>query len=274
VRRGRVRLSALQVRQLRIGVLEAADADPGDRVVDRDVQAAAHERPAAAGRALAVAAVEDVVPHARDGERARGHDHRCDRGQREPAAAPGEDRGHDHADRERGVARLRVGEVEPSPDHDDRSRRPADEAPVACEQHHDQAGEDRDHQKASVDGRVPEDRVDAVEGRVRVRDEQLRVPEDVAVLVLVDPDHGEDGRHRGQFRQQAERDEAAPAETGERDREQAEREEEEEQLDRSLTDVTAPEEREAGPADEGRERPGDRAELSRPRVAFEQLPGN
>ena len=69
---------------------------------------------------------------------------------------------------------------------------------AASEQHDDEARDDRDHEEAPVDRRVVEDRVDAVEPptrRVRVVDLHLRVPEDVARLVLDDPDHREHERH-------------------------------------------------------------------------------
>jgi len=198
-------------------VLEAADPDARDGVMDGDVRAAPHERAAAAGRALRVVA-EDVVTHA--GHREGGcqdDDPNRDR-KHQPAPAPCEHRREHDAGREGGEARLRVREVEPGPDRGDRGRRAEQHPQVAREQHHHEQGEDRNHQEAPVDGRVPEDRVHPVEGREGVRDEQLRVPEDVARLVLVDPDRREDERHRRQLDQQAERDQASPGEPGEHDR--------------------------------------------------------
>src|SRR5206468_3314534 len=73
--------------------------------------------------------------------------------------------------------------------------------------------------------------------------------------------------------EQGERPEAAPIEACEHDGEQAEREVEREQLDRALVEVLRPGERQARPAHEGCERQRDGAELSRPRIATDQLPG-
>ena len=234
--------------------------------------AAPNERAAAARRALRVVA-EDVVPNARHGEGGSQHDHAGRDRQHQPAPAPREhDRQHDACGK-RGEAGLRVREVEAGPDRGDRGRRPEHDAQVAGEQHHHEQRQDRHHQEAPVDGRVPEDRVDPVEGREGVRDEQLRVPEDIAGLVLVDPDRGEDERHRRQLDEQPERDQAGPGEAGERDRQQAEWKVEEEQVDRALAQVLRPEDRQARPGDEGCERPGDRAELARAGVALQQLPG-
>ena len=201
--------------------------------MDGDVRAAAHERAAATRGALRVVA-EDVVADARSGQRRGRDDHRRDDREREPAPAPCEDRREHDPGGERGEARLRIREVEPGPDRGDRGRGAEQHPPVAREQHCHEQGEDRDHQEAPVDGRVPEDRVDPIEGREGVRDEQLRVPEDVARLVLVDPDRREDERHRGQLDEEADCDQAAPGEPGEHDRQQPERQVEEEQVDRAL----------------------------------------
>jgi len=123
VRRGRGRLLAFEAREFGIGVLEAADPDAGDRMVDGDVRTAPHECPAAARRALRVVA-EDVVPHARHREGGRQHDHAGDDREDHPAPAPREHGSQDDAGRERGEARLRVGEVQAGPDRGDRGRRP------------------------------------------------------------------------------------------------------------------------------------------------------
>jgi len=253
-------------------VLEAAEADAGDGVVHGDVQPTTDERAAAARRALARAMAEHVVPDARDRQCRRAHDERGHDSKRKPAAAPGEDRQEHDPDGERGEARLRVGEVEPGPDQCDRGRRAEQHAQLTHEQHDHEQREDRDHEEAPVDRRVPEDRVDAEERRVGVRDEQLRVPEHVARLVLVDPDRREDSRHRRQLDEQAKCDQARPRQARERNREQAEREVEEQQLDRALTNVLRPEHRDPAPADERRERPGDRAELLSAPVAAPELP--
>ena len=253
-------------------MLEAADPDAHERVVDGDVRAAADERAAAARRALRAVAGE-VVANARRGQGAGADDHGRDDREHDPASSPSEHRGEHDARGERGEARLRVREVEPGPDERDRSRGAEQPAPVAPEQHDDEQREDRDDQEAPVDGRVPEDRVDPVEGRVGVRDEQLLVPEQVARLVLVDPDRREEGGHRRHLDEQPERDQPAPPQASERDREEAEREVEEEQLDRALADVLRPDHREAAPADERRQRPRDRAELASARVALPELPG-
>jgi hypothetical protein len=70
-------------------MLEAADPDAGDRVVDGDVRTAPHERAATAGRALRVVA-EDVVADARHREGGRHDDHTGHDRKRQPAPAPGE----------------------------------------------------------------------------------------------------------------------------------------------------------------------------------------
>jgi len=253
-------------------MLEAADPDAGNRVVDGDVRAAPHERAAAAGRALCVVA-EDVVPHARH-RKGGGEDDDTGRDREDdPAPAPRKHGGQHDSGRERGEARLRVGEVETGPDRGDGGRRPEQHAPVPREEHGYQQGEDRHDQETPVDGRVPEDRVHSVERREGVRDKQLRVPEDVACLVLVDPDRREDERHRCQLDEQADCDQPAPREPRQHDRQQPEREVEEEQVDRALAQLLRPEDREPRPGDERRERPGNQAELSRPGVALQQLPG-
>jgi hypothetical protein len=252
-------------------MLEATDPDAGDRVVDGDVSTTPHERAAAAGRALRVVA-EDVVADTGYREGGGHDDHTGHDREHQPAPAPCEHRRQHDPCGEGGKARLRVREVEPGPNPGDRRSRPEQHAPVACEQHRHEQREDRHHQEAPVDRRVPEDRVHPVEGRERVRDEQLGVPEDIARLVLVDPDRREDERHRRQLDQEADRDQAAPGETGEHDRQQAEREVEEEQVDRALAQVLRPEDREARPGDEGGQRPGHRAELPRACVALEQFP--
>jgi len=272
VRGGCVRLLAFQPGQVGVRVLEAAEADTGDGVVHRDVESAPDERAAAARRALAGAVAEDVVTDARDRQRGRTDHQRGSNRERDPAAAPGEDREEHDADRERGEARLRVREVEAGPDHCDRGGCAEQHAQLAHEQHDHQQREDRDDEEAAVDGRVPEDGVDAEERRVRVRDEQLRVPEHVARLVLVDPDRREDDGHRRQLDEQTERDQSRPHEPGEHDREQAERQVEEEELDRSLPHVLRPEHRDPAPADERRERPGDDSQLLHALVALPELP--
>ena len=272
--RGRIRLLAFQVRCLGVGVLEAADADPHDRVVHGDLRSRADELAAPARGAVEPAAVaEDVVTHVRHGQRPGDGDDADRNGQQDPAPAPGEDRRDHDARDERRVAGLGVREVEAGPDPGDRERAADDDAPVAHEQHCYEAGEDGDHQETPVDRGVPEDRVHAVERRERVRDVQLRVPEDVAVLVLVDPDCCEEECHRRHLREQPEHPEPRPRQPRENDREQPEREEEEEQLDRALADVLRPEDREPAPADEGGERPCDQPELLCTRVAVEELPG-
>jgi len=272
VRGGRVRVPALQVRQLGVRALEAADAYSHDGVVHRDAGSVPDQLPAPARRALAAAVAEDVVPHARDRERAGADDYRRDGGECDAAPTPRERRRDHHADRERGEARLRVREEQSDPDRSDRRGRADQQPAVTAEEHGDEAGEDGDGEEASVDRRVPEDRVDAVERCVGVRDEQLRVPEDVARLVLVDPDSREDDRHRRHLDEQAERDQPAPPEAREHDREQAEWQVEEEQVDRALAHVARPEDREPGPRHESGERPGHRPKLAGAGITLDELP--
>ena len=243
-------------------------------MVHRDLDSLADELPAPAGRVVQAAPVaEEVVAHVGHRERADGEHQRCHHRDHRPAPPPGEDRGEHDPDHERREARLRVREEEPGPDRRDRDGAADQQPPVAPEEHGDEAGEDRHDEEAPVDRGVPEDGVDAVEGRVGVGDEQLRVPEDVTRLVLVDPDRREDERQRGHLDQQAERPEPPPLEPRERDGEQAEGEVEEEQVDRALAQVAGPEDREAGPGDERGERPGGDAQLLPARVAAPELPG-
>jgi len=274
VRGGGLRLLPFEVSQLGVGVLEAADADACDRMVDRDPAPFANELAAASGGAVEAAAVtEDVVSDVRHGERSHGDHDRRHRGEHQPSPAPGEDHGQDHTGHERGEARLGVGEVEADPDRGDRHRGADQEPPVAFEEDDDQAGKDRDDQEAPVDRRVPEDRVDAVERRVGVADLDLRVPEDVVRLVLVEPDGSEHERQRGQLHEQGERPKPVPREPRQRDGKQAEREVEEEQVDGALAQVAGPENREPDPGGERGERPRGDAELPHARVTAPQLPG-
>jgi len=274
VGRGRLGLAALEVGQLGVGALEPADADADHRMVHGEPDSLAHELAAAAGGAVQTTAVtEDVVADVGDGERSDGDDD-CGHGDEgEPAPAPGEDRREEHPGHKGGEARLRVREVEPGPDRCDREGRADQHAPVAGEQDRHQQGEDRDYEEAAVDRRVPEDRVDAVERRVGVGDEELRVPEDISRLVLVDPDRREHERHRRHLDEQRERPEPLPGEPRQHDGEQPERQVEEEQVDRALANVVRPEDREADPGGEHRQGPRHDRELSRTRVSAPELPG-
>ena len=62
----------------------------------------------------------------------------------------------------------------------------------------------------TVDRRIPEDRVDAEEGRVGVVDLQLRVPEDLARRPLVEPDAGIRQRGRDERPEEAQHRSSAP----------------------------------------------------------------
>ena len=126
---------------------------------------------------------------------------RCDRDERQAPPAP------DRAPRTSVPAASSATKLdcendgsEPRPrDPDRQRRRDRPERVAAPAQDHDHAGEDRDDEEPSVDRRVVEHRVDAVEPaarRVGVVDPHLRVPEDVARLVLDDADHREDERHQ------------------------------------------------------------------------------
>jgi len=75
VGRGRLGLAALEVGQLGVGALEAADADADNRMVHGEPDSLAHELAAAAGGAVQPTAVtEDVVADVWDGERSDGDD--------------------------------------------------------------------------------------------------------------------------------------------------------------------------------------------------------
>ena len=141
----------------------------------------------------------------------------------------------------------------------------------------DEARENPDHEEPAVDRRVVEDGVDPVEPAARsvgVVDAHLRVPEDVARLVLGDSDHREDQRHHRQLDVQRQDPRPRPDEPREHDRQQAEREHEEEQLDRALPRVLRPEQRHPVPGDERSDRPRERAELARAiRIVPVELPG-
>jgi len=264
VRGGGLRLAALQVGELRVGALEAADPYACDGMVHGELGSLANQLPTAARGAVQPTAVaEDVVAHIGHGESSDRDDHRRYRRDRDPAPAPGEDRGEHDADDERREARLRVGEEESRPDRRDRDGAADQQAPVAAEEDGDEAGKDRDDEEAPVDRRIPKDGVDAVERRVGVADLDLRIPEDVPRLVLVDPDRREHERHRRHLGEQHERPEPVPFEPGERDGQQAEGKVEEEQVDRPLPQVAGPEDRETRPGSKGGERPGDHGELPR-----------
>ena len=143
-------------------------------------------------------------------------------------------------------------------------------------QHDDEAREDPDHEEAPVDRRVVEHRVDAVEPAVRrvgIVHAHLRVPEDVARLVLHDPDHREHERHQREL--DVERD----------DPRRATRQGGRARSSRSANGSTkksssiAPcrgscDQRSASalPADEERERPAEETELARAHVVAEELP--
>ena len=208
--------------------------------------------------------------------RHRGDEHehrRRENDQKQGAPAPREHRGQGDAGDQRQEARLREREDQSRPGRGDRGHGQEHDADRAPEERDDQARQDGHDQEAPVDRRVPEDGVDAEEGRIGVADEQLRIPEDVAVDPLLDPDHGEDDRHQRQLGVEHDHPAAAPVEAGERHGQQAEREVEGQELDRALAHVLAPGEREAAPGDERGERQRDRAELARASVSVEQLPG-
>jgi len=269
------RLLRAQVGLLGVGVLEAADADADGWMVLGDLEAVLHQLRASARDAVeaAVRVVEDGVAHVR---RHRGDEHehrRCENDQQQGAPAPREHRGQGDAGDQRQEARLREREDQSRPGRGDRGHGQEHDADRAPEERDDQARQDGHDQEAPVDRRVPEDGVDAEEGCVGVADEQLRIPEDVAVDPLLDPDHGEDDRHQGQLGVEHDHPAAAPVEAGEHDGQQAEGEVEGEQLDRALAHVLAPGEGEAAPGDEGGERQCDGTELSGAGVSLEQLPG-
>jgi len=127
-----------------------------------------------------------------------------------------------------------------------------------------EARQDRDSEEAAVDRRVPEGGIDPVERRVSVADAHLRVPEDVAGLVLVDAEQREGNGHCTQLHPERCEPVAAPGQPRERHREQREGQVEGEQLDRALAQILAPGEAEPAPEDECCQRERHRAELSIP----------
>src|SRR5262249_55397184 len=190
-----LRLLALEAGPLRVGPLEAADPDSLHRMVRGDREPVLDELVSPSG-----GAVKRVVTDARHRERRDENDHRDHAEERERLPAPREPGDDTDPDDEGHEARLREGEDEPDEGRHDRRRRRHDDAPRGSLDNEHETGEDRNDEKAAVDGRVPEDRVDAVERRIRVVDADLWVPEDVPGLVLVDADRGEYDGHPGQER--------------------------------------------------------------------------
>ena len=207
--------------------------------------------------------------HERDdhhGDDPDGEDHR-----RAPAPdEPGDERGTGH---QREEARLREREDEPDPDADDRERRGDHDAFRRSEQREHEQRQHRDDQEPAVDRRVPEDGVDAIERRVRVPDDDLRVPEHVPRGPLPDADRRERQRHQSELGDEAFQEAARPGQPREQDGEQAERQVEEQELDRALVEVVRPREGQAAPADEESQRQRERAELAAPGVPADQLVG-
>jgi hypothetical protein len=217
-----------------------------------------------------VRVADDRAPHA--GRRdACGHEDGGDEADGDDRAAPPRcPRDHERGGDQCGEARLREREQQPDPrDRDGDGSGVRD--PRTCREDEHETRDDRDDEEAPVDRRVVEDRVDAEERRVRVPDDHLRVPEDVARRVLVDADRGERERHRDQLQREEGHPAAIPREACEQDREQTERKVERDDGDRALTEVVRPEQREPRPADERGQRPGDPSELARAAVPAQEL---
>ena len=274
VRRGLLRILALEVHPFSVRALEPSHPDTRQRMVHGDADPVRDEARAAARRV--VQPVRRVVlqrsPNLRLRDRDPGEHGEREHDRDERAPAPGDERRADHDDEQRGEARLRVGDQEPEPRHDERAggdERPAERP--AAEDEHDRR-DHREHEEPPVHRRIPEHGVDAEEGRVRVRVDHLRVLEDVPRLVLVEADDRERERHHREHRVQRPQAEPAPRQPREREREQRERDVEREQLDRAFVHVLAPGKRQAGPADERRERPRCEAELPHAAVTLDELP--
>ena len=126
-----------------------------------------------------------------------------------------------------------------------RDERPA-ERPAADDEH--DRRDHREHEKAPVHRRVPEDGVHAEERRIRVRVDHLRVLEDVPRLLLVEADDRERDAPSPSARPTLPQSEAAPRSRANVSASKRERDVEGEQLDRALVHVLAPRERNPGPA--------------------------
>ena len=155
-------------------------------------------------------------------------------------------------------ARLRVREVEaPEEERDDGCRgHPVDRAPLADEDDNEQNG-DRDDEVAAVQARVLEERGDAEERGVGVRDLDVAGEEHRARLRLPEPDGREERAERHERQEQRPREpgrERRPAGDGERG---GEREQEERERDASVPLVPRPQERERRERDEGGQRKGE-----------------
>ena len=251
----RVAARRAPARQLGARARLPADADPRDRALRERVERHRHEARTPARR-LAGGATLDRLGG--EGGGSDGHDGRAD--EQEDAKPPA---GPVQRDRERhreecDEARLRVREVEaPEEERDDGCRgHPVDRAPLADEDDNEQNG-DRDDEVAAVQARVPEERGDAEERGVGVRDLDVAGEEHRARLRLPEPDGREERAERHERQEQRPREpgrERRPAGDGERG---GEREQEERERDASVPLVPRPQERDRRERDEGRQRKGE-----------------
>ena len=194
-------------------------------------------------------------------------------GQRNPceqsAPAPHHDRSGSDADRQRDEARLRKREEEADPHRGDEHDQPPHLlSRHAAQQDAGKRGEDPDDEVAPVDRRVPEHRVDAEERRVRVPDLHLGIPEDLTRRPLVHPDRGIHERRPDETAPQPGQPAPAPRESCDAHGQEAERQDERPERDRAFLEIVRPEERDARPQHEGRQRQCDRPELTGTPIAL------
>ena len=145
----------------------------------------------------------------------RGDEHR-------PARAPAVGGEHGEPEQQPGDARLREARHEPreQPREHRRARLNLSSRPPQDDRGHDQHHE---HQEASVDARVEEDRVDAEVVVVLVRGDELRVQEQALAVVLDEPDPGQHDRDRDEDQQRAAQQARRPAHFPQQHEQQRER---------------------------------------------------
>ncbi len=137
---------------------------------------------------------------------------------------------HDQARQQGREARLREGQHESRP-QDGKHRPQAERHPrLPAPQHPRRGAQHHEHEETPVDIRVPEDGVDAEVGLELVRRDHLRVPQELAALVLPEADRDEHQRqHDGDC--QATQDQlAAPSDLGQEAEQHRERDQEEDDL--------------------------------------------
>ena len=264
-----------------VRVLEPADADAEHRVMLDDLQAGRDELRAAArdvrerGRRLALEPVADLrraePPATRSPRRAQR------RRERRPGGARRPRRSTHTAREERGEARLRERRQQPGPRDPDRQGQRDHPERVRPAQH-DHEARRRSRRRGSARRSTGRRRRcsrgrTSRSGRRRCR----RSPSGSRRCRAPRTGRSRSPRRRAPSRRAVRRAPSTHArdhgEPRQREREQAERQHEEEQLDRSLLHVLRPEQAQAVPADERRDRPGERPELAGARLLAVELPG-